>query len=136
VLHACRSRAWRLRDVSRWNVTLYKGYADDIGALFLVNYARLKPDVALKACDAGEVCIPFFFWHGELHLRYETTRTPRPRSCPTNQCHTSTSENSSRPSVRPQRGSCETRTPYVRKTATFCAGETYDHDRNLVEQSI
>lgn len=89
--------------------------------LFLVNYARVKPDIALKALpilqtdmnDSNPLVRALAIRTiSYIHVRefYEAT-------------------------VPPTKKLLRDSDPYVRKTAAFCVAKLYDHDRVLVENS-
>ncbi|KAF2395799.1 Adaptor protein complex beta subunit [Trichodelitschia bisporula] len=89
--------------------------------LFLVNYARIKPDVALKAlptivadmADSNPLVRALALRTiGYVHVREFVEAT-----------------------VQPLKGLLRDADPYVRKTAAFCVAKLYDHDRALVESS-
>ncbi|KAL1861954.1 hypothetical protein Plec18167_001262 [Paecilomyces lecythidis] len=89
--------------------------------LFLVNYARMKPDVALKALptlvddmDATNPLVRALALRtiSYVHVKefVEATAQPLKRLMTDSD-------------------------PYVRKTAAFCVAKLYDHDKKLVENS-
>ncbi|KAK2788599.1 hypothetical protein FQN53_003451 [Emmonsiellopsis sp. PD_33] len=89
--------------------------------LFLVNYSRLKPEVALKALpmliddmDDSNPLVRALALRtiSYIHVREFVEATVQPVK---------------RLLVDPD--------PYVRKTAAFCVAKLYDHDRKLVEAS-
>ncbi|EEH38956.2 AP-2 complex subunit beta [Paracoccidioides lutzii Pb01] len=89
--------------------------------LFLVNYARLKPEVALKALpilindmDDSNPLVRALALRtiSYIHVREFVEAT-----------------------VQPLKQLLADDDPYVRKTAAFCVAKLYDHDRKLVERS-
>ncbi|MCJ1351269.1 MAG: hypothetical protein MMC33_001253 [Icmadophila ericetorum] len=89
--------------------------------LFLVNYARIKPDVAMKALpilitDMGDdnplVRALALRTMSYIHVREFVEST-----------------------VGPLKALVKDRDPYVRKTAAMTVAKLYDHDRTLVEES-
>ncbi|KAI9821154.1 MAG: hypothetical protein M1827_003888 [Pycnora praestabilis] len=89
--------------------------------LFLVNYARVKPDVAMKALpilvmdmeDSNPLVRALALrTMSYIHVREFVEAT-----------------------VPPLKQLLKDSDPYVRKTAAFCVAKLYDHDRQLVEGS-
>ncbi|KAI9842805.1 MAG: hypothetical protein M1837_006908 [Sclerophora amabilis] len=89
--------------------------------LFLVNYARMKPDVAMKALpilindmdDTNPLVRALALrTMSYIHVREFVEGT-----------------------MRPLKVLLKDPDPYVRKTAAFCVAKLYDHDRQLVEGS-
>ncbi|OCK76108.1 AP-2 complex subunit beta [Lepidopterella palustris CBS 459.81] len=89
--------------------------------LYLVNYARIKPDVALKALpiivndmDDSNPLVRALALRtmSYIHVREFVEAT-----------------------VPPLKQLLKDSDPYVRKTAAFCVSKLYDHDRHLVESS-
>ncbi|KAI6712056.1 hypothetical protein JHW43_005413 [Diplocarpon mali] len=89
--------------------------------LFLVNYARMKPEVALKALptlqedmDDSNPLVRALALRtmSYIHVREFVEAT-----------------------VPPTKKLLRDADPYVRKTAAFCVAKLYDHDRHLVESS-
>ncbi|KAA8571008.1 hypothetical protein EYC84_000376 [Monilinia fructicola] len=89
--------------------------------LFLVNYARMKPDVAVKALptlqedmnDSNPLVRALALrTMSYIHVRDFVEAT-----------------------VPPTKQLLRDADPYVRKTAAFCVAKLYDHDRHLVEGS-
>ncbi|KAL9127120.1 MAG: hypothetical protein Q9217_003946 [Psora testacea] len=89
--------------------------------LFLVNYARMKPEVALKALpvlvsdleDSNPLIRALALRTvSYIHVREFVEAT-----------------------VAPLKGLLKDPDPYVRKTAAFCVAKLYDHDKNLLEAS-
>ncbi|KAL0254420.1 hypothetical protein SLS55_009895 [Diplodia seriata] len=89
--------------------------------LYLVNYARIKPEVALKALpiivndmeDSNPLVRALALRTiSYLHVREFVEAT-----------------------VNPLKQLLKDGDPYVRKTAAFCVAKLYDHDRHLVEHS-
>ncbi|KAI9704886.1 MAG: hypothetical protein M1836_006666 [Candelina mexicana] len=89
--------------------------------LFLVNYARMKPDVAMKALpilvidmeDVNPLVRALALrTMSYIHVREFVEAT-----------------------VPPLRKLLKDPDPYVRKTAAFCVAKLYDHDKHLVEGS-
>lgn len=89
--------------------------------LFLVNYARVKPDVALKA-------LPVL-----VHDMEDTNPLIRALALRTmSYIHVREFVEAT---VPPLKKLLKDSDPYVRKTAAFCVAKVYDHDRHLVESS-
>ncbi|SZE99549.1 unnamed protein product [Blumeria hordei] len=89
--------------------------------LFLVNYARIKPDIALKA-------LPII--QGDMNDSNPLVRALALRTI--SYIHVREFvEATVPPTIKLLRDS----DPYVRKTAAFCVAKLYDHDRDLVENS-
>ncbi|KAF2836040.1 Adaptor protein complex beta subunit [Patellaria atrata CBS 101060] len=89
--------------------------------LYLVNYARMKPEIALKALsiivndleDQNPLVRALALrTMSYIHVREFVTAT-----------------------VSPLKHLLKDTDPYVRKTAAFCVAKLYDHDRALVENS-
>ncbi|KAK2765169.1 hypothetical protein FQN54_008868 [Arachnomyces sp. PD_36] len=89
--------------------------------LFLVNYSRMKPEVAMKALptlvDDMDDTNPLvralaLRTISYIHVREFVEAT-----------------------IQPLKRLLNDSDPYVRKTATFCVAKLYDHDRKLVESS-
>lgn len=89
--------------------------------MFLVNYSRMKPDIAVKALpiltqdinDSNPLVRALALrTMSYVHVRDFVEAT-----------------------VRPVQGLLKDPDPYVRKTAAFCVAKLYDHDRALVERS-
>ncbi|KAF2725768.1 Adaptor protein complex beta subunit [Polychaeton citri CBS 116435] len=89
--------------------------------LYLVNYARMKPEIALKALpilvadldDANPLMRALALRTiSYIHVRQFVEAT-----------------------VGPLKGLLKDSDPYVRKTAAFCVAKLYDHDKHLVEKS-
>ncbi|KAI9839158.1 MAG: hypothetical protein M1819_003151 [Sarea resinae] len=89
--------------------------------LYLVNYARMKPEVAMKALpiliadmDDNNPLVRALALRtiSYIHVREFVEAT-----------------------VQPLRKLLRDPDPYVRKTAAFCVAKLYDHDRSLVEGS-
>lgn len=89
--------------------------------LFLVNYARLKPDIALKALPIVvrdmEDTNPLI---RALALRTMSYIHVRPFV---------------EAAIRPTRRLLKDPDPYVRKTACFAVAKLYDHDKEIVENT-
>lgn len=89
--------------------------------LFLVNYARMKPDVAMKALPV-------------LVLDMEDSN-PLIRALALRTMSYIHVREFVEATVPPLKGLLKDPDPYVRKTAAFCVAKLYDHDKNLVEAS-
>ncbi|KAH6676490.1 adaptin N terminal region-domain-containing protein [Halenospora varia] len=89
--------------------------------LFLVNYARMKPDVALKALPTLEE---------DMHDSNPLVRALALRTM--SYIHVREFVEAT---VPPTKNLLRDADPYVRKTAAFCVAKLYDHDRHLVENS-
>ena len=95
----------------------------DIGRcfLYLVNYARIKPDIALKA-------LPII--QEDMHDNNPLVRALALRTM--SYVHVREFVEATVPHLK---NLLKDSDPYVRKTAAFCVAKLYDHDRHLVEQS-
>jgi AP-2 complex subunit beta-1 len=106
--------------------------------LFLVNYARMKPDVALKALPTlQEVCIfekrTIEIWLTGLQDMNDSNPLVRALALRTmSYIHVREFVEAT---VPPTKQLLRDADPYVRKTAAFCVAKLYDHDRQLVESS-
>ncbi|KAL4797137.1 AP-2 adaptor complex subunit beta [Aspergillus venezuelensis] len=89
--------------------------------LFLVNYSRMKPEIALKALpilvndmEASNPLVRALALRtiAYIHVREFVEAT-----------------------VNPLKGLMQDNDPYVRKTAAFCVAKLYEHDRKMVEAS-
>lgn len=89
--------------------------------LYLVNYARTKPEIALRALptlvndmeDANPLVRALALRTiSYIHVREYVEAT-----------------------VQPLKGLLKDGDPYVRKTAAFCVAKLYDHDKGMVESS-
>ncbi|MCJ1253732.1 hypothetical protein MMC24_001544 [Lignoscripta atroalba] len=89
--------------------------------LFLVNYARMKPDVALKA-------LPILI--NDMKDSNPLVRALALRTM--SYIHVREFVEATVPQLN---GLMKDPDPYVRKTAAFCVAKIYDHDRHLVEAS-
>ncbi|KAK5129945.1 hypothetical protein LTR08_002706 [Meristemomyces frigidus] len=89
--------------------------------LYLVNYARMKPDIALKA-------LPILLSDLE-----DTNPLMRALSLRT-LCYIHVRQYVEA-ALQPVRQLLKDNDPYVRKTAAFCVAKLYDHDKHLVEGS-
>ncbi|EEH44061.1 uncharacterized protein PADG_00350 [Paracoccidioides brasiliensis Pb18] len=89
--------------------------------LFLVNYARLKPEVALKA-------LPILINDMDDSNPLVRALALRTISC----IHVREFVEAT---IQPLKQLLADDDPYVRKTAAFCVAKLYDHDRKLVERS-
>ena len=108
--------------------------------LFLVNYARMKPDVAMKALPVLVLVSSTFRDTAVLHsdnqssgyggLEPTNTRALALRTM--SYIHVREFVEAT---VPPLKGLLKDPDPYVRKTAAFCVAKLYDHDKNLVEAS-
>ncbi|KAF2433628.1 AP-2 complex subunit beta [Tothia fuscella] len=92
-----------------------------MGFLYLVNYARIKPDQALKA-------LPILVQ--DLNDANPLVRALALRTI--SYIHVREFVNAT---MDPLKQLLKDGDPYVRKTAAFCVAKLYDHDRNLVENS-
>ncbi|XDG09941.1 hypothetical protein ABKA04_009556 [Annulohypoxylon sp. FPYF3050] len=89
--------------------------------LFLVNYARMRPEIAIKA-------IPFL-----QHDMDDTNPLVRALALRTmSYVHVKEFVEATVPLVKHLLRDAD---PYVRKTAAFCVAKLYDHDKYMVEQS-
>ncbi|KAI4922618.1 hypothetical protein J4E90_001051 [Alternaria incomplexa] len=89
--------------------------------LYLVNYARIKPDIALKA-------LPII--QEDMHDNNPLVRALALRTM--SYVHVREFVEATVPHLK---NLLKDSDPYVRKTAAFCVAKLYDHDRHLVEQS-
>lgn len=89
--------------------------------LYLVNYARIKPDHALKA-------LPII--QEDLHDNNPLVRALALRTI--SYIHVREYVEGTVPQLKNLLRDTD---PYVRKTAAFCVAKLYDHDRQLVESS-
>ncbi|KAK3704683.1 hypothetical protein LTR37_013657 [Vermiconidia calcicola] len=89
--------------------------------LYLVNYARMKPEIALKA-------LPILL--GDLEDSNPLMRALALRTL--SYIHVRQFVEAL---VQPLKSLLRDSDPYVRKTAAFCVAKLYDHDRHLVENS-
>ncbi|KAH7131861.1 adaptin N terminal region-domain-containing protein [Dendryphion nanum] len=89
--------------------------------LYLVNYARIKPDIALKALPVIQQ---------DLQATNPLVRALALRTM--SYIHVREYVESTVPQVKDLLKDSD---PYVRKTAAFCVAKLYDHDRQLVEAS-
>ncbi|KAK0325572.1 hypothetical protein LTR54_015475 [Friedmanniomyces endolithicus] len=89
--------------------------------LYLVNYARTKPEIALKA-------LPILL--NDLEDSNPLMRALALRTL--SYVHVKQYVENT---VQPLKGLLKDSDPYVRKTAAFCVAKLYDHDRHLVEGS-
>ncbi|KAI9794993.1 MAG: hypothetical protein M1816_000013 [Peltula sp. TS41687] len=89
--------------------------------LFLVNYARMKPEQAIKA----------------LPILVNDMEDPNPlvRALALRTMSYVHVRDFVETTVKPLMSLLKDSDPYVRKTAAFCVAKLYDHDRQLVEQS-
>ncbi|KAF2094221.1 Adaptor protein complex beta subunit [Rhizodiscina lignyota] len=89
--------------------------------LYLVNYARIKPDIALKA----------------LPIIVADMEDPNPlvRALALRTISYIHVREFVEATVNPLKGLLKDPDAYVRKTATYCVAKLYDHDRRLVEAS-
>ena len=89
--------------------------------MYLVNYARIKPEIALKA-------LPII----QEDLR-DTNPLVRALALRTmSYIHVREYVEATVPHLKTLLHDAD---PYVRKTAAFCVAKLYDHDRQLVESS-
>ncbi|KAF2850568.1 Adaptor protein complex beta subunit [Plenodomus tracheiphilus IPT5] len=89
--------------------------------LYLVNYARIKPDIALKA-------LPII--QEDMHDNNPLVRALALRTM--SYVHVREFVEATVPHTKTLLKDAD---PYVRKTAAFCVAKLYDHDRHLVEAS-
>ncbi|EXM00384.1 hypothetical protein FOIG_08335 [Fusarium odoratissimum NRRL 54006] len=89
--------------------------------LFLVNYARIRPEIAVKA-------IPVLEHDMEDHNPLVRALALRTMSY----IHVREFVEATVPIVKHM---LKDNDPYVRKTAAFCVAKLYDHDRHMVENS-
>lgn len=89
--------------------------------LFLVNYARMRPEIAVKAIPVLQHDIE----DANPLVRALALRT-------ISYVHVKEFFEATVPIVKQLLRDPD---PYVRKTATFCVAKLYDHDRLMVEQS-
>jgi AP-2 complex subunit beta-1 len=89
--------------------------------LYLVNYARIKPDIALKA-------LPII--QEDMHDNNPLVRALALRTM--SYVHVREFVEATVPHLKNLLKDAD---PYVRKTAAFCVAKLYDHDRHLVESS-
>ncbi|KAH7071031.1 adaptin N terminal region-domain-containing protein [Paraphoma chrysanthemicola] len=89
--------------------------------LYLVNYARIKPDIALKA-------LPII--QEDMHDTNPLVRALALRTM--SYVHVREFVEATVPHLKNLLKDAD---PYVRKTAAFCVAKLYDHDRHLVESS-
>ncbi|KAK3187371.1 hypothetical protein K4F52_003716 [Lecanicillium sp. MT-2017a] len=89
--------------------------------LYLVNYARIRPEIAVKAIPVLEMDMED---HNPL-VRALALRTM-------SYIHVKEYVEAALPIVKHM---LKDNDPYVRKTAAFCVAKLYDHDRNRVEGS-
>ncbi|KAK6827433.1 AP-2 complex subunit beta [Apiospora arundinis] len=108
--------------------------------LFLVNYARMKPELAVKAIPVLEQVrrIPQNEAEetgADNRNRIWKTRTPLVRALTLrtmSYVHVKEFVEATVPIVKQLLRDSD---PYVRKTAAFCVAKLYDHDRHMVEHS-
>ncbi|MCJ1314801.1 hypothetical protein MMC15_000113 [Xylographa vitiligo] len=89
--------------------------------LFLVNYARIKPEIAHKALP--------------ILLQDLEDSNPLVRALALRTLSYIHVREFVQATVSPLRGLVRDQDPYVRKTAAICVAKLYDHDRLLVESS-
>ncbi|KAI9731626.1 MAG: hypothetical protein M1818_007756 [Claussenomyces sp. TS43310] len=89
--------------------------------LFLVNYSRMKPDVALKGLPTLQ---------SDMNDSNPLVRALALRTI--SYIHVREFVEATVPLVK---AALRDPDPYVRKTAAFCVAKLYDHDRDLVEKS-
>ena len=89
--------------------------------LYLVNYARIKPEIALKA-------LPII--QEDMHDNNPLVRALALRTM--SYIHVREYVEATVPHLKNLLRDSD---PYVRKTAAFCVAKLYDHDRQLVESS-
>ncbi|TLD23935.1 hypothetical protein PspLS_06794 [Pyricularia sp. CBS 133598] len=89
--------------------------------LFLVNYARMRPEIAIKAIPVLE----YDMRDSNPLVRALALRTM-------SYIHVREFVEATVPIVKQMLKDSD---PYVRKTAAFCVAKLYDHDKQMVEQS-
>lgn len=89
--------------------------------LYLVNYARMKPDIALKALP--------------ILVQDLDDTNPLIRALALRTLSYVHVRQFVEASIEPLKGLLRDPDPYVRKTAAFTVAKVYDHDRHLVERS-
>ena len=107
--------------------------------LFLVNYARMKPEVAMKALPVLVLVSSTF--QGAVVVRSDSQfkdmedSNPLIRALALRTMSYIHVREFVEATVPPLKGLLKDPDPYVRKTAAFCVAKLYDHDKNLVEAS-
>ncbi|EDN92601.1 conserved hypothetical protein [Sclerotinia sclerotiorum 1980 UF-70] len=94
--------------------------------LFLVNYARMKPEVAVKALPTLQ--------EASFYLDMNDSN-PLVRALALRTMSYIHVRDFVEATVPPTKQLLRDADPYVRKTAAFCVAKLYDHDRHLVEGS-
>ncbi|CAG9937068.1 unnamed protein product [Clonostachys rosea f. rosea IK726] len=89
--------------------------------LYLVNYARMRPEIAVKAIPLLE---------HDMEDQNPLVRALALRTM--SYIHVREFVEATVPNVKQMLRDSD---PYVRKTAAFCVAKLYDHDRQMVEQS-
>ncbi|TGO40234.1 hypothetical protein BHYA_0040g00420 [Botrytis hyacinthi] len=106
--------------------------------LFLVNYARMKPDVAVKALPTlQEASSKFRTSLLKLTIADQDMNDSNPlvRALALRTMSYIHVRDFVEATVPPTKQLLRDADPYVRKTAAFCVAKLYDHDRHLVEGS-
>ncbi|TGO68564.1 hypothetical protein BOTNAR_0023g00440 [Botryotinia narcissicola] len=106
--------------------------------LFLVNYARMKPDVAVKALPTlQEASSKFRTSLLKLIIADQDMNDSNPlvRALALRTMSYIHVRDFVEATVPPTKQLLRDADPYVRKTAAFCVAKLYDHDRHLVEGS-
>ena len=105
--------------------------------LYLVNYARLKPEIALKALPVlEEVCrTEQGAEQGLIVLQDMLDSNPLIRALALRTISYVHVKEFVEGTVQPTKRLMADGDPYVRKTAAICVAKLYDHDKNLVEKS-
>ncbi|KAL0944575.1 AP-1 complex subunit beta [Colletotrichum truncatum] len=103
------------------SLEIKKMYGEALCFLFLVNYARMRPEIAVQA-------IPVLEQDMEDHNPLVRALALRTMSY----IHVREFVEATVPLVKHMLKDAD---PYVRKTAAFCVAKLYDHDRRMVEGS-
>lgn len=106
--------------------------------LFLVNYSRMKPDVALKALpilvDVREIFL-VLFENANAWIQDMEDSNPLVRALALRTISYVHVREFVEATVQPVKRLMGDMDPYVRKTAAFCVAKLYEHDRKMVESS-
>ena len=107
--------------------------------LYIVHYARMKPEMALKALPS---ILDVRLHHSKLCRIANTDffqdladRNPFVRACALRTISYVHVKEYVEATVSPLKRLLKDSDPYVRKTAAICVAKLYDHDRNMVERS-
>ena len=107
--------------------------------LFLVNYARMKPDVAMKALPVLVLVSSAFqgahVVRSDIIFQDMEDSNPLIRALALRTMSYIHVREFVEATVPPLKGLLKDPDPYVRKTAAFCVSKLYDHDKTLVESS-